>query len=223
MYDFPDFLKTTPLEWASRFRDSTQATIEYNQAWAMTHFLIYATDENGEPKYRARLIEMLKLLHSGLDGEDAFEQAFSSNIAGFQDRFMEYASTLRPTPLATLIENQTVLGDLLVEFKSRGRAFDSLDEFRNVCVRERWQLRYRRGNVQWETAENPIVYFQDSSGRPFSDDEQHFELAGERPMQDLVCRAPGMPPLRTRFTDVDGKVEHETMVDEGSMISGNRF
>jgi len=213
LFDFSRMLAMTPMEWALRRRDPIQGTLEYNQAWAMTHFLIYATDENGNPKYRARLIEMLKLLKSGDDGETAFSTAFSDNIAGFQTRFLEFAAELHPTPLATLMENQSVLGDLLVALKNRGQKFDSLNDFRTACVFGRWTMHYRRANLQWQSAPDPSVYFQTSDGQPFTDDQEHFELSGDGPLDDLVCRADGMPPLRTHFYQADEKIEHETVVD----------
>jgi len=213
LFDFSDFLAMNPLQWAMNRRDPIEATVEYNQAWAMTHFLIFATDENGQPRYRARLIQMLKLIHDGADGQSAFESAFSDDIPGFARRFDEFAADLRPTPLATLIENQSVLGDFLIQLKQRGRTFESLSEFRNALVAGRWSMHYRSNNLQWQSAGDPNVYFESPTGQPFGDDEQYFELAGDRPLADLVVHAAGMPPLRTRFSENAGTVEHETLVD----------
>jgi len=125
----------------------------------------------------------------------------------------EFAADLRPTPLATLIENQSVLGDFLIQLKQRGRTFESLSEFRNALVAGRWSMHYRSNNLQWQSAGDPNVYFESPTGQPFGDDEQYFELAGDRPLADLVVHAAGMPPLRTRFSENAGTVEHETLVD----------
>jgi hypothetical protein len=213
LFDFGDVLAMNPLQWAMHRRDPIEATVEYNQAWAMTHFLIFATDANGQPKYRDRLIQMLKLVHDGDDGQSAFTFAFSDDIPGFAQRFNEFAASLQPTPLATLIENQSVLGDFLIQLKQRGRTFDSLGEFRDTLVAGRWSMHYRSNNLQWQSADDPGVYFESSTGQPFDSDEEYFELAGDRPLADLVCHAAGMPPLRTRFSNNDGNVEHETFVD----------
>jgi Protein of unknown function (DUF1570) len=210
---FREFLTMPAARWAANWRDPIKSYRQYNQAWAMTHFLIYSTDEKGRPRYRARLIDMLKLLRGGLDGESAFAAAFSPNIDGFHDRFIEYARTLEATPLASLIENQGVLADMLASLKQRGRSFDTLEQFRDSCIANQWRIHYRRGNTQWESAADPSVYFTDPTGQPFTSDQERFELSGGQPLPDLICHGNGLAPLRTRFTENDGKIEHETLVD----------
>jgi hypothetical protein len=149
-----------------------------------------------------------------MDGDAAFRSAFSDDINGFRDRFLEYAATLQPTPQATLIENQGVLADMLIAMRHQGRTFDTIDEFKRVCVQQRWRVRYVRAGLQWESAADPSIYFQSPSGDELTADQLHFEISGSRPMQDLVCHCDGLPALRTRFCDgADGKIEHETIVD----------
>ena len=41
---------------------------------------------------------MLKLIHDGKNGTDAFVEAFSDNIPGFQQIFLDYARQMQPTP-----------------------------------------------------------------------------------------------------------------------------
>ena len=155
LIDFGTLLSMTGGEWASHWRDPGPAATQYNQAWAMTHFLVYAADDAGRPKYRARLIEMLKRLRDGQAPDAAFRAAFSANVAGFHDRFIEWADALRPTPEAALIEHEGVLADLLAELKSRGRTFATLDEFRAACRSEGWQINYARGDLKWSTPPTP--------------------------------------------------------------------
>jgi len=215
LIDFGQLLRMTPMEWASGWHDPTISGRRYNQAWAMTQFLVYSTDERGEIKYRARLIEMLKLLRLGMDGEAAFRVAFSGNIDGFRDRFLEYAQELQPTAQATLIENQATLADMIVGAAQKGRMFSSLDDLRTAATQERWRIEYHCGGLRWESAADPAVYFQSLEGAPLYDEQLHFELAAGRPLPDVVCACDGLK-LRTRFSDGDGKTEHETIVEWGN-------
>ena len=80
-------------------------------SFAIVHFLVMAQSARGEYLYRARLLNMLRMLHDGKATGNAFTLSFGTNVRGFQDRFTEYAQELQPTAEATLIENQAVLAD----------------------------------------------------------------------------------------------------------------
>jgi hypothetical protein len=147
-----------------------------------------------------------------MDGEAAFRAAFSDNIGGFEDRFVEFARTLCPTSQATLMENQATLADMMIEAAKRGRTFDSLDDLREAALKEKWRMRYTSAGLQWDSAADPAVYFRALDGAPLDDDQLHFELAAGRPFPDLVCASDGLK-LRTRFSEDNGTIEHETVVD----------
>jgi hypothetical protein len=213
LIDFPSLLKMTGAQWAISWRDPPAAATEYNQSWAMTHFLIYATDDSGKPKYRMRLIQMLRLLQGGADGESAFHDAFSGNITGFHDRFIDYASTLSPTPLALAIENQGIMADMLIHAHDRHRNFTTIAAFHDAAVGESWRLKYQRGNLQWESDPDPDVYFHTPEGGELSDNQLYFDPTPDRPMPDLLCRYDGLPTLRTRFLQSGDVIEHETLVE----------
>src|SRR6185437_4253002 len=115
---------------------------QYNQSWAMVHFLVMARNARGEFLYRGRLVDMLRLLHAGRRCDDAFRLAFGSNTNGFHDRFAEYARKLAPTPEATLIENQGVLADLLIDFNRDGKRFDDIPSLRRFVLRGHYRLHY---------------------------------------------------------------------------------
>src|SRR5205814_9243494 len=135
--------------------------------WAMTHFLVFATDpaDPSTPKYRSRLIEMLRLVHSGKAGDVAFEEAFGDNLPGFQRRFLEYAATLRATPKATCIERQQVLASMLSALKSHGKRFESVSGFRRTVIDIGMVMRCRDGDIEWKTECDPRLYFTDLCGR----------------------------------------------------------
>ena len=213
LIDFRKLLRMSHKEWASNFADREMMTVQYNQAWAMAHFLIYATGPDGEPLYRARVIDLLRRCKQGAAPHEAFVGAFSENIDGFQQRFTAYARTLAATREATCIDNQTTLADLLVRLKERGRTFDSIDAFRDHLRRNKVRLHYKKGALTWATAADPGAYFNDPEGRPLNSRQLFFEPHTYSPMPDLVSRALEGVQIRTRFYESAGKIEHETLVE----------
>ncbi|MCW2957085.1 MAG: hypothetical protein JWO69_1954, partial [Thermoleophilia bacterium] len=66
LFDFDRMLPMTQEKWAANLGDDGDlGATQYNQAWAMVHFLTFVTDDDGKPVHRARLINMLRLLHEG--------------------------------------------------------------------------------------------------------------------------------------------------------------
>jgi hypothetical protein len=207
------FMQMTDEAWANDRADTLTGAARYSQAWAMTHFLIYARDSSsGDPKYRARFIAMLKLIHDGRRASEAFEQAFSDNYDGFQARFLEYIRALKPTPEATMVENQTILGDMLSMLDSEHIHFNTCDLFRQKIMKVGYRLHYTRGNVEWSTLDDPGEYFRDPQGRLLTSDQLYFSPRGGAPLPDLVCKIPGLQS-RTIFHDTPEKAEHETIVE----------
>jgi hypothetical protein len=213
LFDFQAFLKLSDDDWHRNMGDSLKSATEYNQAWAMTHFLVFAADEDGNLKYRSRLIDMLRAVHKGGDGMAAFTGAFGSNFAGFQRRFIEYANQLTPTSQATYIEHQDVLADMLQELKTKGQRFSSIDSFREVLLKNGYYMQYSKANVRWTTGKDMKSYFADLDGRPFDGSHLYLESRSDAPICDLVCRPMSGLLLRTRFIENDGKCEHETVAE----------
>jgi hypothetical protein len=213
LIDFRKLLAMTDAEWSSGFKDRDAMATQYNQAWAMAHYLLYATGGDGQPLHRARVIDMLRRCKSGTSPTDAFTQAFSDNIFGFQKRFTEYAQALAPTREATYLDNQTVLADLLVALAQRGRTFETIESFRKALQRGRVRLQYTKGNLDWKSAEDSDEYFRTVSGQLMSADQLFFQPRDGAPLPDLVCRALERVQLRTRFHQSGEKVEHELLVE----------
>ena len=201
-------------QWqANLAADHEVGATQYNQSWAMVHFLVNAKDAEGRGKYRARFLQMLMLLHEGATPKKAFDEAFAGNVKGFQARFLEYARGLRATPEATLIENQGILADLLTELTGKGRTFGTMLDFKRAVVRGRYRLHYTRGQLKWHTAANPAVYFADLKGRAYEAGELYLDARGAAPLPDIVCRYTDQVQLRTRFHRDTGKLEHEVVVE----------
>jgi hypothetical protein len=215
LMEFSKFLSMSDDQWSQNLQDRNVGAAQYNQAWAMAHFLVFATDESGEPRFRARLIHMLKLIRGDAGGQEAFMTAFSDNIPGFQDRFVEYARQLLPTQEALCMENQFVLADMLTTLKSQGLNFDDMKAFRKTVVENSYRLQYSRGPVQWSTAEDPKAYFTDVLGREMQSDQLHFVARRGAPLPDMVCRPMSGMRLQTRFYYGGEKIEHETLIEGG--------
>jgi hypothetical protein len=213
---FTDFMATTLKQWnATLADDADRGATQYNQAWAMVHFLANAgTEHGGKGKYRDRLITLLKKANAGVPADEAFVAAFSDNIEGFQDRFVEYAQALRPTKAATLIERQGVLADLLTGMVEKGMTFPNFAAFRNQAIGGGYRLSYSAGNLHWQTESDISVYFSGMDDRLFRKDELFFQPRRGAPISDLVCRPSGNTRIRCRFY-MDGKsIEHEVIVEE---------
>ena len=213
LIDFRKMLAMTDAEWSATFKDAGAMATQYNQAWAMAHYLLYAPAADGQPLHRARVIDMLRRCKSGALPTDAFTQAFSDNIVGFQRRFSEYARMLAATREATYLDNQTVLGDFLVALQQRGRSFETIEPFRRALQRGRVRLQYTKGNLAWRSSDDTDEYFRNLDGRLMTADELFFQPRDGAPLPDLVCRALEGVQLRTRFHAVEDKLEHELLVE----------
>ena len=206
--DFGAFINRSAAEWASNLRYKPIAITQYNQAWAMTQFLIYATDERGRPKYRDRLLDMLRLIHAGEDGHSAFVEAFSENTAGFQNLFNEWAHNLGPTAEATYAEHQAILADMLISLGAQGRQFADIGSFRRCLDDGGYRLQSSgSGNLQ------PGAVFCDLAGRPMGPRQLYFAPAPGSAAPDIICHPADDLELRTHFLRGDGgTLDYETVV-----------
>jgi hypothetical protein len=215
---FDHLMSVTPEQWAASLAGSHNVgATQYNQSWAMVHFLVQARDERGREKYRTRLLQMLEHLHAGKNGKDAFEAAFSANTKNFEQRFVEYARELTPTPQASLIERQEVLADLLMELHRQGRTFDRVSDLREAAVRGKYTLRYSERGMEWSSDPDINTYFCDAAGRPFGNADLYFSPRARAPLPDIVCRVSDRLQFRTRFHpgagDREGRFEREVLVE----------
>jgi hypothetical protein len=212
---FSELLHMNNDTWTARLAASrADGVTQYNQSWAMVHFLVTAQDDGGQYLYRSRLIDMLRLLHAGKSPDDAFHDAFGSNVDGFHDRFIAYAGRLKATAEATVIENQGVLADLMIDFERNGRRFSDIPSLRRFVIKGRYALHYSRGDLAWDTDPDMNNYFCDLAGRPFDADELYLSPRTGAPLPDLVCRYSGRMVLRTRFHDAEnGTVDHELLIE----------
>ena len=208
---FRTFLAVTPTDWSANLAASAErGTTYYNQAWAMVQFLALSN-----PNIEQHLVLMLHYLHQGMDGTNSFKLAFGGNVEAFQFSFDQWAHGLKATPLATLIERQDTLGDLMLAVNEQGQSFNEMSKFQSLVVSRGYRLHYTRGNVQWTTENSPMIYFCDLFGRPYGPRQLFFEPATEGGLPDIVCEQPGQVTLRTHFYRGVDRVEHEVLVEGG--------
>jgi hypothetical protein len=221
LIEFGAMTRMSPQQWAANLEtDHEVGATQYNQSWAMVYFLVNARDNLGRERYRGRLLQMMQFLHEGKGSEEAFALSFGGNVKNFQDRFLEFARELQPTPEAALIENQGVLADLLTELAGRGLKFESMAAFKTVAVKKRYRLHYTRGQLKWHTDPNAAVYFADLENKPFGADRLFFARRPAAPLPDIVCRFTDSTAFRTRFYKLaGGKLEHEVLVENVSDVA----
>ena len=205
-------------DWSVALNDKqgSRGATQYNQAWAMCHFLIFA-QKNGDTIYRKRFLDMLTRIHKGDDGMTAFTASFSDNIDGFETQFRKFATGLESTPAATMIERQDILADMLTILAQRGHRFDDVEDFRKTLANGGYRMSYQKGDLKWTTEADPTTYFNNLNGDELTRDEMKFESRSNAPIPDLVLRAPRQLKLRTRFHDApQGKIEHEVLIEEAA-------
>ena len=214
---FKTFLTMSRESFQSNMRDPRTGQAQYNQAWAMTQFLIFSTDPQGKPRYRQRMLAWLRDLHDGKDAEQSFTANFSGNIDGFEARFKEWAAGVQPTPMAVYADRMSKMADLVRLFKESGTEFDSVDNLRRHLKKGQFHLTEQRQGRTYTLEENALTYLSDLSDRPWATDQLRFEKRKGRPLPDIVLDATKVSAIRVRFyrigRDIDHEVSFETRKD----------
>lgn len=130
IFSLDEFLRMSLQEWNMRVRTrDRRAQTQYDQAWALVHFLLHA--DRG--RYRQALLTYIKETSDGRDLETAAERAFgTTDFSAFQRRWVEYMQQLEPDPVSTAIERLTFFGAGLQELYSRGVTVSSIDELKQA-------------------------------------------------------------------------------------------
>lgn len=211
LVSFRTFMDWSPHDWNQRMMgDPAQAEIQYNQAWAMVHFLVYATEGTGQPFYRERLIHFLNRLHRGQDPKLAFVAAFSDNIEGFQTRFVQYARQLNPTPLSQYQDHVLILATLL---KTHGTdTFATMAEFRSY-VQRHWNAPLPRKDGLLQLAADPTTYFSFLNGQLMPPNCLYFERRGTG-LPDIICEPMDRVRIRATFVQSqEGSIELDLLLE----------
>ncbi len=129
---FQDMLTMTGQRWNSALTGGN-ASLQYNQAWSMVHFLVYG--EKG--KYRKAFEGYLRRLNRDMDSEQAFIDAFhTSDLSYFERKWKQYAHDAKPGAFLTALERIEFLAEGAYALQQKGIApASSLDELR-IALRE---------------------------------------------------------------------------------------
>lgn len=123
---FRDMLTMSQARWNGAVREG-RAMLQYQQAWSMVHFLIYANDE----RYRPAFERYLRLLANAIPSEEAFIRAFETDdIEAFEQRWKEYVLEAKPSAFITALERAEFLAEGLQELSRRSVHPKSLDELK---------------------------------------------------------------------------------------------
>lgn len=205
---FKQFMTMSREQFQARMKDPKLGRAQYNQAWAMTHFLIFAQGEDGAPRYRARLLGWLRDIHDGQQPNTAFVDNFSANLDGFEARFREWVARLAPTPMAVYSDRMAKLAELLRIFDEDGQRFDSIQALRDHLSKGRYHLTEQRDGQTYTHEENALTYLSDLTDKPWPDDV--LKLQRKRgPLPDIVLRPPGQSQIRVRFYQVGKQVVYD--------------
>jgi hypothetical protein len=199
----------SPERWAANLaRDQALGATQYNQSWAVVHYMAYG--EGG--RNGAKIVRMLRLIGDGINADEAFTQAFGNRLDGFAAGFDRHVAALRPTPEAELIERHEVLADLVVQFRNQGKTFKDVAQFRKTAEQGKYRMQYTRGPVTWVA--EAAGYFKDLNGRPYGAEELFMSPRPGAVLSDLVLRdGTQRVGLTARFYEGDeGRIESEVLV-----------
>jgi len=209
---FRAFLEMSREDFQSRMKDPKIGRAQYNQAWAMTHFLIFAQDDAGKPKYRTRLVAWLRDLHGGRNAKQSFADNFSQNIDGFETRYREWVAHLAPTPMSVYSDRMSKLAELMRLFKDDGKEFDSITALRDHLTRGRFHLTEQRDGETYTHRENALTYLSDLSEKPWTD--QQLQLDKRRGvLPDIVLRPPESSAIRVRFYQAGKEINYDLVFE----------
>ncbi len=212
LIDFERMLSFDEPGWAGAMADRDRGGLLYAQAWAMVHFLVYATDDAGTPLYRELFNTFLTDVAANTPGNEAWQRNFGTNVEGFRRRFESYVLTLSPTPLAATLDAQEVLARMLILLDGQGRRFGNVIDFRDYATGRGIVLHRTRNGVTWPSDGDPGAYFRDGRGRDLGAARLRFVRDRLRGPMPVLERRPGDGVIyRTRFYTLAGETRHETL------------
>lgn len=208
---FKTLLTMSRQTYQARMKDDAVGRSQYNQAWAMTHFLVFAADEKGNARYRDRLLAWLRDMHAGRDANESFVANFSGNIDGFEKRFREWAGMIQPTPLSVYSDRVSKLAELVRLFKQDGQEFDSVDTLRRHLQKGQFHLTEQRDGQTFTLDENALTYLCDLNGKPWPGKQLFFER--KKPLPDIVLKSPNGSTIRARFYTSGQRIDHDLVFE----------
>jgi len=104
-------LRMSNLDWLNAvYVGAPHAGLQYDQAWAMVHFLAFA----GNQRYRGPFKQFIYYISRGREPYEAWEQTFGTNFTAFEDRWIDYIESLDATENLPCRERLDILGRLML-------------------------------------------------------------------------------------------------------------
>jgi hypothetical protein len=103
------------------------AMTNYDQAWAMVHFLAHAEDG----KYQKPFVRFMNLLGNGKPYLEAWFEVFGRDVDAFQKRFEKWWTDLPENPTQVLYQRAALLQltAILARAHAQGQDFETLKDF----------------------------------------------------------------------------------------------
>jgi len=132
--------------------DAERTTIQYNQAWGLVHFLVYADDG----KYRNAFVRYVRLVDRDPDSERAFEHCFGRNFDAMKKAWVEYIRSLEPSPKYVCRNRLRALATLWSAAGDRREELKTLSDLRHELL--------ERPGASW--------FFSSSDGTKYSSEDR---------------------------------------------------
>ena len=125
-------LRMSHMEWLNAVHvGGSHAGLQYDQAWAMVHFLAFANRQ----RYRGPFSQFIYYIARGREPYRAWEQTFGTNFAAFEERWKEYVGSLDAIENLPCRDRLQVLALLVLRFhKKHPEALKDLPTFRKALM-----------------------------------------------------------------------------------------
>jgi len=190
-----DLLYVTNRDWNERVTSGEGASLQYDQAWSVVHFLVHA--DGG--KYERLLLQFLQECGTGKNAKQATEAVFSTDLQTMERAWVSYVKSLRPDPLIIASEQMKVWAGVLAALNQKGENPDTEERLEELL-----RSTSLNQSLTWVPAslEDVIGDNENWWRQPLSN------LRNDRPAKFRLMRdrREGMPPrvelvgLRRKFT-----------------------
>lgn len=180
-------------------RNPTKGRLQYDQSWAMVHFLIHG--ENG--KFRTAFEQYLVLVAKGTDSSAAFKHAFGADdTVAFERRWSTWARKLKPDPVDTAVRRMRFIGQgLLLLTEKREKTPANIGDLQRRLVKIGFRAIRIENGVQTEVKANDATLYVYEHPRG-GIGSFHLQAPTESGMPPRIT-APGLTPQPTLGWDID--------------------
>ncbi|MFM9957316.1 MAG: DUF1570 domain-containing protein [Phycisphaerales bacterium] len=159
VFPFKEMLEMTNEAWNEKLRKGDKrAGLMYDQAWAMTHFLIHGD----KGLYTAAFANFIKLTSQGKTGEQAFKEAFGPDATPelFQAAWEKYLQNdWEPDGVSTALARLDFLADGAALLTEKGIMVSSMGELkRELQGRQFRRTRFIDGVITEESAQDHTLF-----------------------------------------------------------------